>query len=279
MSTSRVVRVSRIEAYAPEAHLVEKYGHDLPLGRHVEHDELSRSYPHDTLGTELVSAIHPRRIGILDQGSLGSCTGNAAVGALCTEPPALALTDEQVEGCDERFAVAVYSAATRVDEFSGAYPPEDTGSSGLAVCKVLKTNHWIAGYEHTFSLDAALRSVVKGPVITGIPWYDSFDDPDESGLIKIETMAEVRGGHEVEIREIDVENRLVGIDNSWSERWGLGGRAYMSWDTWGQLLAESGDVTVLLPITSIPPVLPRATPADIALDAAYAAWRRTLLWP
>ena len=34
----------------------------------------------------------------------------------------------------EQFAVALYSDATKVDAYPGTYPPDDTGSSGLAIC-------------------------------------------------------------------------------------------------------------------------------------------------
>jgi hypothetical protein len=252
----------------------------LRLGRHVEHDSRSRAYAHPTEGLKLVSAIHPRRIPILDQGDLGSCTGNAAAGVLATEPDVLALTAGQVAGIDERFAVGVYSAATKIDEFPGTYPPTDTGSSGLAVAKVLTSNRWTAGYTHTFSLDDALLALTTLPVMVGIPWYDSFDEPDQDGYIAITRGAQIRGGHEVEIREIDAENQLVWLDNSWGPLWGYGGRACMSWDTWGRLLDEEGDVTIPTPLTTTPtPALDRPTAADIQLRQALHNWEATKAWP
>ena len=36
----------------------------------------------------------------------------------------------------EGFAVKLYEDATVVDGYPGEYPPDDTGSSGLAICKV-----------------------------------------------------------------------------------------------------------------------------------------------
>lgn len=54
------------------------------LGRHVAHDPRSRNYPAE-LASE-IRTVHHRHYGILDQKSLGSCTGNAMVGAMMTAP-------------------------------------------------------------------------------------------------------------------------------------------------------------------------------------------------
>lgn len=59
---------------------------DPRLKRHVHHDSESRRYPFDTAGLTLKSVKHTRRIPVLDQGQLGSCTGNAGIGCLGTDP-------------------------------------------------------------------------------------------------------------------------------------------------------------------------------------------------
>jgi hypothetical protein len=56
----------------------------------------------------------------------------------------------------------------------------------------------------------------------------------------------VRGGHEVLADGIDEPKQLVWFWNSWGKSFGVGGRFCMSFDTWAQLLAEQGDVTVPL---------------------------------
>ena len=81
---------------------------------------------------------------VLDQGQLGSCTGNAGTGALGTQPfydavGSTVMPDPNDEAAAEQFAVQLYSDATVVDGYPGDYPPDDTGSSGLAICKVLKS--------------------------------------------------------------------------------------------------------------------------------------------
>lgn len=230
------------------------------LGRHVRHDPQSLRYQvaARSLGT-LKSVRHQRRIPVLDQGDLGSCTGNAAEGVLGTSPffeaiPTTVLGrptgNAQV---DEDQAVALYSAATALDGYDGGYPPDDTGSDGLSVAKAAKAAELISGYQHATSLEAALTALASGPVITGINWYDSFDEPGSDGLIRITKRASVRGGHEIELEELDVDNRLVWLTNSWSTGWGVYGRACIGWDDFGRLLDEQGDVTAFVPLSQPAP--------------------------
>lgn len=216
-----------------------------PLGRHVEHDPRSRDFvygPSRSL-TPLVTKMHPRRIGVLDQGLLGSCTGNAAVGAIGTAP----LYGRLPEGhpaLNQTLAVRVYSDATRIDGVWGEMPASDTGSTGIAVAKVLTSMGLAAGYQHTFSIDGALRALVRQPVLLGINWYEGFDLPNSSG--RAWPSGELRGGHEIVLDGIDVENRLVWATNSWGKYWGLQGRFCFGWWALERLLAEDGDVVVPL---------------------------------
>lgn len=224
----------------------------FPLGRHVEHDDRSRAFAAPALAAPLRDAAHRERVPVYDQGAplryrgvdypngLGSCTGNAAAGVLSTAP--------FTHRFHEPTAVRIYAAATEVDPFDGTFPPEDTGSSGLAVAKVALRNGWIGRYEHAFSLDAALAALVDVPVLTGVDWFDSFDRPVGSDAeVAITPNAGVRGGHEFAVVAIDVERRRVRCRQSWGVDWGDRGHFTMSWDTWGALLARRGDVTVFRP--------------------------------
>ncbi|RKS80452.1 hypothetical protein CLV35_0884 [Motilibacter peucedani] len=207
----------------------------MRLGRHVRHDPRSRDFVARE-APALVSALHRRHCPPFDQGQLGSCTGNATVGLLMTEPfyrPGREL--------DEDDAVAVYARATHLDRFRGVYPPDDTGSSGLAAMKAAREAGWLTAYSHAFGLQHALRALVLTPVITGVNWYEGFDKPAADGLVEI--AGSVRGGHEFEVHGIDVEARTVRCVNSWGPDWGDDGSFTMSWDTWDRLLHEQGDVT------------------------------------
>lgn len=244
------------------------------LGRHREHDDRNREYEATFGAVTLKSVTHERRIPILDQDSyidpetrqmiaLGSCTGNATVGVLGTDPffttmpPGIEL--------DEAYAVeAIYSQATALDSFPGQWRPDDTGSSGPAAAKAALRAGLISGYQHTFSFDAFLRALAVTPVMVGVKWWSSMDTPDSNAVITIAPGAYLRGGHEFEVFELDMENKLVGMDNSWGESWGRGGKARIPFSTMEQLLADGGDATVLVPLTSTPPQpQPVPTPTDV----------------
>lgn len=231
-----------------------------PLGRKIEHDSRSRRFVAHAIPRDLlVSKQWERMIPVWDQGLLGSCTGNAALGACGTQPLFSALVSDDLPDpiWTEDTAVAVYSQATQLDTFPGTYPPQDTGSSGLAAAKALLQMHYISGYTHAFDIDAALTALQNGPVITGVNWYEGFDTPDEDGLVRVD--GEVRGGHEFIVDGIDVDNKLVWATNSWGPTWGVRGRFCFSWDDWERLLQEDGDVTVLVPVT-LPPPQPEPEP-------------------
>jgi hypothetical protein len=209
------------------------------LGRHILHDRRSRNFPADA-APQLQSVTH-QAFGLpLDQGQLGSCTANALCGALNSAPDFHGPSPRT-----EPQALQLYELEAKLE--GKPCPPNDPGGSGLEVCKAAKQLGWITSYRHAFGIDQALLALVLRPVITGINWYTSFDSPDTSGLVAITAGATVRGGHEVVADQIDVAAKLVWFWNSWGAHFGVGGRFCMSFDTWQQLLAERGDVTVPIP--------------------------------
>lgn len=217
----------------------------MPLGRHVEHDERSRAHAVEAMAAEAIkSTAWHRRGGPFNQLKLGSCTGNAAAGVVNTAP----FQPNEPKLLGEADAVSIYEDATALDNIPGHYPPTDTGSSGLAVCKVLKGRGLISSYSHAFSIHAAVSALMAGPVITGIPWYEGFDTPDADGLVHI--AGEVRGGHEIEVPEFVMGHTGSYLDglvvpyNSWGLHWGLHGTFKVTVRDWATLLEQQGDVTV-----------------------------------
>jgi hypothetical protein len=220
------------------AELREQKIDDKRLGRHVVHDARSREYAAPK-APQVVSVTHAATGLPLNQGKIGSCTANALCGALNSAPDFSSGTP-----LNEANAVQVYELETKLE--GQPYPPNDPGGSGLMVCKAAKQMGLISSYSHAFGVQQALQALVLRPVITGINWYSSFDNPDPSGLVAIAAGATVRGGHEIVADQIDAPNQLVWFWNSWGTSWGVGGRFCMSFDTWEQLLKERGDVTVPL---------------------------------
>lgn len=206
-----------------------------PLGRHVRHDPRSKAFPfHAVPTTSLKSIRHTRHVPVFDQGQVGSCTGNAGAGALSTSPFVHRFTEHR--------ALELYSAAEVLDG-DGPYPPNDNGSSGLSIAKVCKAQGLIGSYSHCFTPDAVYAALQAGPVLVGVSWRTGFDTPAADG--RMAYTGRSRGGHELCMDEIDVENQRVWVTNSWGVGWGVSGRAYWTWSDFAKILADQGDATVL----------------------------------
>jgi hypothetical protein len=244
---------------------------DPRLGRHIRHDPRSWSYAYRAADlSTLASARHQSQIPTFDQGKLGSCTGNAATKCLSYEPfwsePEVRTVLGSDAAADEKYAVGVYSEATGIDPYPGAYPPTDTGSDGLSVAKVLKSRGLISGYQHAFSLEALLTALAEQPVIVGTEWRANMFHPAADGHQTI--TGAVAGGHEYCLDELDVDRERVWMQNSWGDTWGLQGRAFFTWDDMGTLLAASGDCTIFAPLATPPPPPPPPDPEEEFVAAA-----------
>lgn len=236
---------------------------DPRLGRNVRHDSRSLAYAYQApAGQTYASVLFDRHIAILDQGDLGSCTGNAATGCLGSGAFYASIAGSAYTG-DEAEAVKLYSAATALDNYNGTYPPTDTGSDGLSVAKAAQQAGFISGYQHALTFDALMAAVQKQPVIIGINWYQNFFTPDENGLITISTGDTVAGGHEPMIRGYDADKAELLLDNSWGTSWGVAGSFRMGIATMKRLLSEDGDCTIFTAITSPAPT-PTPTPVPPA---------------
>jgi hypothetical protein len=219
------------------------------LGRLVEHDPRSLSYPAGR------AAGAPQRVfwrhwgRVLDQGQVGSCTGNAITHTLMIDPLRVA-----GRTLNEHVAVDLYSRATELDEFPGSYPQEDTGTSSLAVAKAAVEKGYIDRYEWAFGVDHATESLTLGALMIGSVWHEGMFYPDKQGFV--ERSGDIVGGHEYVL--IGREDDTYVFLNSWSRKWGVhsprtrsdvsGGCFLMTRDTFGSLLDEQGDV--MLPIKS-----------------------------
>jgi hypothetical protein len=208
------------------------------LGRHVTpfHDERSRDFP--AARGQLVTTEHVHVGPVLDQGNLGSCTGNAMAQCLNTVP----FKKPERGLLVEHDAVALYSWATHHDRTKGVFPPEDTGSEGLYVAKAAKQLGLISGYTHAFGMGHFLEALVVSPCIVGTVWTAGMFDVDMAGFVS--PSGDVEGGHEYLALGVDFQNKYLTFLNSWGFKWGLNGYFKMKFDDFESLLEQQGDVVV-----------------------------------
>jgi hypothetical protein len=210
------------------------------LGRTVEHDPKSRNFMHAAASKPLVKkttrwATHAP---VLDQGQLGSCTGNALAQWLNTD------YGKQTRYLTEDDAVKLYSLATTLDNSPGHYPPTDTGSSGNAVAKAGRKLGYLTGYTWTFSLNGFLAALQTQPVIVGTAFYAGMEDPNSHGIVR--PTGDLEGGHEYLCLGVDYGTNQLEFLNSWGSGFGVHGHFYMSIDDFSHLLTDRnmpGDVT------------------------------------
>ena len=240
------------------------------LGRNVNHDSRSMLFRvHAQPARALVSVTHERRVPVFDQGDLGSCTGNAAVGAVGTAPlfdglprhssqPRRAARGQGVLG---RHGAGRCTRHVPTDRHRQRRPQRGEGLKNLGL---------ISGYLHATDVTTMQTALQDTPVIVGVNWYEGFDNPDHNGLVSIS--GQVRGGHEFEVVGLDLEKKLFLAVNSWGPGWGVNGHFSFSFDTMAQLLSEQGDCTQLLPLT-VPAPVPAPADSDLA-----AWWADTKDW-
>lgn len=194
------------------------------LGEHGAVAHLQSLGEAHLLSKPLESKTWLRRLPPLDQGDLGSCTGNAIAGLLVTEPNASDGVADDVK-VTEALAVKIYSLASRLDDCDGAYPPEDTGSDGTSASKAAHQLGLISAYKwcETAATVFAILSH-KGPVAFGTPWFAGMEDVDAQGFIHVTGKNE--GGHEYGVIAIVVDKSVDGggflvMCNSWGSSWGI----------------------------------------------------------
>jgi hypothetical protein len=241
------------------------------LGRHIGHDPASLRF----LVEEAAPAVTSweRITPILNQGDLGSCTGNAAVGVLGSTVCFEALDQAQRTALGEDLAVRVYTLATTLDGFPGQMPQQDTGSDGNSAAKATRNLGYSSGWKHATSLGGMHRLIQAGPFMVGTNWLSDMDQPNAEGVVRATGV--VRGGHEYEVLNYTSAG-LWECVNSWSDSWGKGGHFFLPDEDMAVLLADQGDATALVPLsapapTPIPPPGPEVNAFPAAQWEAFRA--------
>lgn len=215
---------------------------DPRLGRQIVHDPRSRGFAVAAPRSVTISrsfrhkVYSPRplpsqRIGCctgVDQCVKANATGNRVMGKVLT--------------MDD--AVRIYSRATQLDPWEGSYPPEDTGSSGLAAAKAAKEAGIIERYEWIFGGAPQVLSVLtEHPVGVGTRWTQDMFNPDPRTLL-VKPTGSIAGGHEWSIIGWSVRYRAFEGLCWWGSDFGSNGMFRIGFDDLAALLADDGDAHI-----------------------------------
>jgi hypothetical protein len=106
-------------------------------------------------------------------------------------------------------AIKIYSTATTLDPWSGSYPPDDTGSSGLASAKAAIQHGLGAEYRWLFGgADEVVQAIMANEVISvGTWWYWDMFEEDSKGIVH--PGGGLAGGHQWIVRGYNKPRDLI----------------------------------------------------------------------
>jgi hypothetical protein len=137
----------------------------------------------------------------------------------------------------------VYKAAQKIDEWPGE---NYNGTSIRAGAKILQQEGFIQNYYWTRDVNVLANTVLNtGPVVVGTYWYSNMMRPNlRTGLMS--ATGRILGAHAYVINGVDLNRRLFRIKNSWGRKWGLNGRAFISFTDMSRLMRMQGEVCLAI---------------------------------
>ena len=200
--------------------------------------------------TAMRSVLHTDHAPIANQGDTGACTGFTGLDLINTAR--FSAVRRRVNGdlgyLHNEIGFSFYHQNTVADEWPETWPPTDTGSSVLAMAKVLKKLGYLSQYAWADSFDSMLQALSKGPVMLGTLWTTGMSDPDSSGLIR--PTGDLAGGHAYIARGKDYLHRRIRCRNHWTKNWGVRGEFYVGFDDIKWLLAPEQQGECVVPVSA-----------------------------
>ena len=127
--------------------------------------------------------------------------------------------------------------------------PQGEGGSNLrSAAKVMKSLKRIDNFAFASTLaQVKYWLLYRGPLIAGTVWTVNMFYPNGNNIINVG--GEVVGGHAYLLNEWTKEG-YIGIQNSWGNRWGIKGKAYISSVEFEKLLRQGGEVVTSVELTA-----------------------------
>lgn len=225
-----------------DLHVVRIEQTDPRLGRHIVHDPRSRRFAVSAPREVAVKRSFRHRVFSptpLPNQTIGNCTGVDQ----CVRADA---QGNRIQGVILGMpdAVKLYERATQLDPFEGTYPPDDTGSSGLAAAKAATEAGIIERYEWVFGgADQVLATLRDRPVGVGTRWHRDMFTPEPNTFL-VRPTGPIVGGHQWAV--IGWNQRYQAFEGMcwWGDDFGSHGMFRIRKDDLATLLADDGDAHV-----------------------------------
>lgn len=188
---------------------------------------------------------------VLDQGTTQQCVAYTGNQLLMSYP---------VVNKPYKTEQELYRLCQLNDEWEGEEPAY-FGTSTRALMRVLRAAGLIKSYLWAFNADTIRRwLLMRGPVVIGTNWYSGMNKVDSQGFIHVTGVPE--GGHETMLRGWDdtvrcPRHRVFGatrLMNSWGERWGQQGKAWVCSKDLDSLIKNNGEAAMVTEIENHQPV-------------------------
>lgn len=197
---------------APDLHVVVPNRLDPRLGRVVVHDPRSKAFAFPAEVDK--SSWHSVSLRIYDPTPnpnqvLGDCTG-------CEKAMAFNTVGSRKAGrvLTLKDADRIYSLATELDPWPEHWPPDDSGSSGLAAAKAAQQLGYGGEYRWVLNgADGVVQALMSGASVgIGSYWYEGgfHPKPEPGGGVRIEMTGRKVGGHEWHVHRYDAKRDLIG---------------------------------------------------------------------
>jgi hypothetical protein len=197
-----------------------------------------------------MSVFWPSPCQALDQGQIGSCTGNDATQTSSTPPFAGICTQR-----NESAALQCYEDATNIDNgctwnatcaqcksaFCPATSANDTGSSAESAYAAATDLGWFKGTRAvTQTIQGWHDALLLGPCGFDQDWYNDGYIPSQCGEVSL--TGGITGGHSTSAVGFDVLNQRLWLRNSWGD-WGVqDGYYFYSYSSLQTLLAGGAEM-------------------------------------
>lgn len=170
-------------------------GYQVPKGLGLLHSVDLRDSSH-LMGAHLksVEVLPDYRVWeigeILDQGEEGTCVGHGWAAWHNCKPKG------NVNQVDHSYALSWYDAATLIDEWPDNDLDREAGTSVRAGARVGVERSLLDEYVWASGLDEINAWLLgKGPLVLGVRWWRSLDDPTPDGFLRVDPDSGTRGGH------------------------------------------------------------------------------------